>query len=145
MITTNVSDQGNFIVTAKDPRGPWSEPYYLGESTGGIDPSLFFDDDGTCYYIGQRPRSAGYRYNGDCEIWIQTLDLDTMKLKPDATIVLTGFQRKAIWPEGPHLYKKDGYYYILHAESGTSIHHSVMDRAQQKCLVPTSTAPATPF
>ena len=103
MITTNVSDQGNFIVTAKDPRGPWSEPYYLGESTGGIDPSLFFDDDGTCYYIGQRPRSAGYRYNGDCEIWIQTLDLDTMKLKPDATIVLTGFQRKAIWPEGPHL------------------------------------------
>lgn len=41
MITTNVSDQGNFIVTAKDPRGPWSEPYYLGESTGGIDPSLF--------------------------------------------------------------------------------------------------------
>ena len=51
MITTNVSDQGNFIVTAKDPRGPWSEPYYLGESTGGIDPSLFFDDDGTCYYI----------------------------------------------------------------------------------------------
>ena len=102
MITTNVSDQGNFIVTAKDPRGPWSEPYYLGESTGGIDPSLFFDDDGTCYYIGQRPRSAGYRYNGDCEIWIQTLDLDTMKLKPDATIVLTGFQRKAIWPAPEH-------------------------------------------
>lgn len=68
-----------------------------------------------------------------------------MKLKPDATIVLTGFQRKAIWPEGPHLYKKDGYYYILHAESGTSIHHSVMIARSKMCLVPTSTAPATPF
>lgn len=145
MITTNVSDQGNFIVTAKDPRGPWSEPYYLGESTGGIDPSLFFDDDGTCYYIGQRPRSAGYRYNGDCEIWIQTLDLDTMKLKPDATIVLTGFQRKAIWPEGPHLYKKDGYYYILHAESGTSIHHSVMIARSKNVFGPYEYCPCNPI
>ena len=145
MITTNVSDQGNFIVTAKDPRGPWSEPYYLGESTGGIDPSLFFDDDGTCYYIGQRPRSAGYRYNGDCEIWVQTLDLDTMQLKPDATIVLTGFQRKAIWPEGPHLYKKDGYYYILHAESGTSIHHSVMIARSKNVFGPYEYCPCNPI
>ena len=145
MITTNVSDQGNFIVTAKDPRGPWSEPYYLGESTGGIDPSLFFDDDGTCYYIGQRPRSAGDRYNGDCEIWIQTLDLDTMQLKPDATIVLTGFQRKAIWPEGPHLYKKDGYYYILHAESGTSIHHSVMIARSKNVFGPYEYCPCNPI
>ena len=41
MITTNVSYGGNFIVTAKNPEGPWSEPYYLGEEAIGIDPSLF--------------------------------------------------------------------------------------------------------
>lgn len=52
MITTNVSYGGNFIVTAKDPAGPWSDPYYLGEDAPGIDPSLFFDDDGKCYYCG---------------------------------------------------------------------------------------------
>ena len=46
MITTNVSHGGNFIVTAQDPAGPWSDPYYLGEEAVGIDPSLFFDDDG---------------------------------------------------------------------------------------------------
>lgn len=145
MITTNKPDHGNFIVTAKDPQGPWSEPYYLGETAGGIDPSLFFDDDDTCYYIGQRPRSTGYRYNGDCEVWIQTLDLQTMQLKQDATIVLTGFQRKAVWPEGPHLYKKDGYYYILHAEGGTSIHHSVMVARSKNVFGPYEYCPSNPI
>ena len=52
LITTNVSGGGNFIVTAKNPQGPWSEPHFL-ENARGIDPSLFFEEDGTCYYIGQ--------------------------------------------------------------------------------------------
>ena len=56
IITTNVAGGGNFIVTAKDPAGPWSEPYFLEEAEG-IDPSLFFDEDGSCYYIGQRQNS----------------------------------------------------------------------------------------
>ena len=77
MITTNVSYGGNFIVTAKNPAGPWSDPYYLGEEAPGIDPSLFFDDDGKCYYCGTRPNPEGVRYNGDWEIWVQELDLNT--------------------------------------------------------------------
>ena len=80
MITTNVSYGGNFIVTAKDPAGPWSDPCYLGEDAPGIDPSLFFDDDGKCYYCGTRPNPEGVRYNGDWEIWVQELDLRQMKL-----------------------------------------------------------------
>ena len=68
---TNVSHGGNFIVTAQDPAGPWSDPYYLGEEAVGIDPRLFFDDDGRCYYCGTRPNPEGVRYNGDWEIWIQ--------------------------------------------------------------------------
>lgn len=68
-----------------------------------------------------------------------------MQLKPDATIVLTGFQRKAIWPEGPHLYKKDGYYYILHAESGTSIHHSVMIARSKNVFGPYEYCPCNPI
>jgi alpha-N-arabinofuranosidase len=73
MITTNVSYRDNFIVTAKDPAGPWSDPCYLGEGAPGIDPSLFFDDDGRCYYVGTRPNPEGVRYNGDWEIWVQEL------------------------------------------------------------------------
>lgn len=125
MITTNISVGGNFIVTAETPEGPWSEPYFLGPDAMGIDPSLFFDTDGTCYYIGQREKK-GAKYYGDCEIWIQKLDLQTMKLVGESVAVLDGFQKNAVWPEGPHLYHVGDYYYIIHAESGTAFHHSVM-------------------
>ena len=125
MVTTNISGGGNFIVTAQDPGGPWSEPYWLGDDASGIDPSLFFDGDGSCWYVGQRGKAGG-KYNGDCEIYLSRLDLETMRLTGPVTILADGFQKNAVWPEGPHIYKKDGYYYLLHAESGTSFHHSVM-------------------
>ena len=77
LITTNISGGENFIVTAQDPAGPWSEPYWLGDAAQGIDPSLLFDDDGRCYYVGNRPNPAGEQYGGDWEIWAQELDLTT--------------------------------------------------------------------
>lgn len=126
VITTNISAGGNFLVTAKDPAGPWSEPHFLGEKAKGIDPSIFFDDDGTCWYIGQRENSLGSRYFGDCEIWIQQLNIEKFCLEGESYAVLNGFQKNAVWPEGPHLYKKDGFYYILHAEGGTERNHSIM-------------------
>ena len=125
MITTNVSYGGNFIVTAKDPAGPWSDPYYLGEDAPGIDPSLFFDDDGKCYYCGTRPNPEGVRYNGDWEIWVQELDLRQMKLVGESMAIWKGAVKGVIWPEGPHLYKIDGYYYLMHAEGGTGPEHSI--------------------
>lgn len=126
MITTNVDQGGNFVVTAKDPAGPWSEPYYLGEKEcPGIDPSLFFDDDDRCYYVGTRPNPEGVRYNGDWEIWVQELDLNTMKLVGESMAIWKGAVKDVIWPEGPHLYKKDGYYYLLHAEGGTGPEHAI--------------------
>ena len=73
MITTNEKSGGNFYVTAKEPKGPWSDPIFLSEAKG-IDPSLYFEED-HCYYIGQRTKKDA-KYYGDCEIWIQELDLD---------------------------------------------------------------------
>ncbi len=125
MITTNVSYGGNFIVTAKNPEGPWSDPYYLGEEAAGIDPSLFFDEDGKCYYCGTRPNPEGVRYNGDWEIWVQELDLSTMKLTGDSMAIWKGAVKDVIWPEGPHLYKIGEYYYLMHAEGGTGPEHSI--------------------
>lgn len=144
LITTNVSGGGNFIVTAKNPQGPWSESHFL-ENARGIDPSLFFDEDGTCYYIGQRENSRGGRYNGDCEIWIQKLDLQTFRLEGEAHPVLYGFQRNAIWPEGPHLYKRNGYYYIFHAEGGTAEHHSEMVARSKNIFGPYEYAGTNPI
>ena len=125
MITTNINHGGNFIVTAESPEGPWSSPYYLGEEAQGIDPSLFFDTDGKCYYVGTRPNPEGVRYNGDWEIWIQELDLNQMKLTGESMAIWKGALKDVIWPEGPHIYKIGGYYYLLHAEGGTGPEHSI--------------------
>ena len=125
MITTNVSYGGNFIVTAERPEGPWSKPYYLGEEAPGIDPSLFFDEDGRCYYVGTRPNPSGVTYNGDWEIWAQELDLKSMKLIGESHAIWKGAMRHAIWPEGPHIYKIGEYYYLVHAEGGTGPEHSI--------------------
>ncbi len=124
IICTNVSYGGNFIITATDPAGPWSEPYYI-EGADGIDPSLFFDEDGTCYYIGTHPNPDGCKYDGDWYIWIEELDIEKMKLTGEVHNVWNGAMKNIIWPEGPHLYKKDGYYYIMHAEGGTGPDHAV--------------------
>lgn len=124
-ICTNVDHGGNFIVTATNPEGPWSDPYYL-EGADGIDPSLFFDEDGKCYYTGTHPNPDGPKYNGDWYIYIQELDLETMKLVGPVKNVWNGAIKGCIWPEGPHIYKENGYYYIMHAEGGTGPEHAVM-------------------
>ena len=124
VICTNVSFGGNYIVTAKNPAGPWSEPYYL-KGADGIDPSLFFDDDGKCYYIGTHPNPEGCKYNGDYYIWIREVDLNKMELVGETYNVWNGAMKNIVWPEGPHLYKKDGWYYIMNAEGGTGPDHAV--------------------
>lgn len=124
VICTNETNGGNFIVTAKDPAGPWSEPAYL-EGADGIDPTIFFDDDGKVYYIGTHPITEGRQYDGECHIWIQELDLEAMRLIGKSKDVWSGSMRFVHWPEGPHLYKKDGYYYMMLAEGGTDRNHSV--------------------
>lgn len=124
MITTNVSHGGNFIVTATDPAGPWSNPYFL-DNADGIDPSLFFDEDGRCYYTGTKDRREGAKFFGDNEVWVQELDLKTMSLIGESYALWHGALREVEWPEGPHLYKKDGRYYLMIAEAGTSHAHAV--------------------
>ena len=124
VICTNVSHGGNFIVTAEEPEGPWSEPHYI-DGAEGIDPSLFFDDDGKCYYIGTHPNPEGCKYDGDWYIYIQEIDIENFKLIGEKHDVWNGAVKGVHWPEGPHLYKIDDYYYIIHAEGGTGPHHAI--------------------
>ena len=124
IICTNVSYGGNFIVTAEDPKGPWSEPHYL-EDADGIDPSLFFDDDGKCYYIGTHPNPDGCQYDGDWYIYISEVDIKNFKLTGEKKNVWNGAMKGIHWPEGPHLYKIGDYYYIIHAEGGTGPEHAI--------------------
>ena len=114
MVTTLVS-RGNFFVTATNAAGPWSEPVWLDHS--GIDPSLLFDDDGTVYYSRHEGGGDGYIGQG-------RLDVATGKLEEPLRNVWRG--TGGIWPEGPHLYKIRGKYFLMIAEGGTSYEHSVM-------------------
>ena len=123
-ICTQIDKIGNFFVTADNPAGPWSLPVRISDAPG-IDPSLFFDDDGTAWYVGTRPAPEGVKYNGNWEIWVQRIDLDTGKLLGQSKGIWRGALRDCIWPEGPHIYKINGTYYLIHAEGGTGPEHAV--------------------
>ncbi len=123
-ICTNVDNGGNFFVTAEKPEGQWSKPVWI-KNAQGIDPSLFFDDDGTAWYIGTRPNPEGVKWNGNWEIWIQKINIENGELVGSPKGIWNGALKKCIWPEGPHIYKINGKYYLLHAEGGTGPDHAV--------------------
>ena len=120
----NEKECHNFIVTASNPAGPWSEPYWL-EGAEGIDPSLLFDDDGRAWYTGNRTPPEGEEFFKHREIWLQELDLSTMQLTGESYSLWSGALRGATTTEAPHLYKIDGMYYLMVAEAGTSYNHAV--------------------
>ena len=140
MITTNVTRGGHFLVTAACPEGPWSEPYWLPDA-----PSLFFDDDSKTYYCGNRPAPEGEKYYGNCEIWLQELDLKQMKLTGEKVSLWRGALRNAIWPEAPHIYKINGLYYLMIAEGGTDYHHAVTIARSPSITGPYEGNPANPI
>ena len=121
VITTNASFGGNFIVTATDPTGPWSDPHWI-EGAEGIDPSLFWDDDGRAYYTGASEFDAG---DGPrpC-IWLSEIDLASFRLVGEKAVLWGGSLAEPAWPEAPHLYRRDGFYYLMVAEGGTEHFHS---------------------
>lgn len=126
LTTTYVGGGGNFVVTAKDPAGPWSNPVWLPE-VPGIDPSLFFDDDGRAYLLNNQDPAYPPLYEGHKATWMQEFDVKTNTTFGPRVVLRDGghdLSQKPIWIEGPHIYKLHGYYYLLAAEGGTSINHS---------------------
>ena len=110
MITTNVTNGGNFLVHTTDPAKGWSDPVWLKQE--GIDPSLYFED-GKCYMVS----------NPDNGIWLCEINPLTGEQLTESRRIWDGTGGR--YPEAPHLYKKDGWYYLLIAEGGTEMGHSV--------------------
>lgn len=132
-VVTNVGGNpgGNFYVTTEDIYGEWSEPVYL--EFGGIDPSLFFDDDGRCYYTGT-----------DEGVFVCEIDKVTGKR--------LGEKHYECWngtggnnPEGPHLYKINGWYYLMIAEGGTELCHMVTIARSKNVYGPYEECPWNPI
>lgn len=125
LVSTCVDCGGNFIVTADRPEGPWSKPVWLDFE--GIDPSLYFDADGTAWIVNNGAPEGPAEYEGHRAIWIQQFDPAKMTMVgPRKMLIDKGVHpaEKPIWIEGPHIYRKDGFYYLLAAEGGTADQHS---------------------
>lgn len=110
MITTNNSGKGNFLVYTDDPRGKWSEPVWFKQ--GGIDPSLYFEN-GKCYMVS----------NPDGAIWLCEINPKTGEQLTESRRIWGGTGGR--FPEGPHVYKRDGWYYLMISEGGTEYGHKV--------------------
>lgn len=129
IINTFVSEgrearRDNYIITAKDPAGPWSKAHFI-ENADGIDSSLFFDEDGRIWYTGNFI-SSEVLYEGHHGIYLCELDKETFQFKGERTIIWDGKKSRSKWIEAPHLYYLNGYYYLIVAEGGTFTNHSVM-------------------
>nr|HPI28546.1 family 43 glycosylhydrolase [Candidatus Neomarinimicrobiota bacterium] len=132
---TLVGAGGNYVVTAQNPAGPWSNPVWLPQ-IDGIDPSLFFDQDGKAYIVynsvapNNRPLYEGHR-----TIRMYQFDYEKLKVISPEIILVNGgtdISKKPIWIEGPHIFRKDNFYYLICAEGGTSWEHSeVVFRSEQ--------------
>lgn len=115
-------DTHNYLVTTDDIySGEWSEPVYLNSS--GFDPSMFHDDDGRKYLLNMRwdPRMENHPFSG---ILMQEYSEKEKKLIGEPKNIFSGTSVGAT--EAPHLYKKDGYYYLMVAEGGTMYNHGVL-------------------
>ena len=130
MVTTNVSGKGNFFVTTTDPAGEWSDPIWLEQ--GGIDPTLYFEDGKT--YMVSNPRNGLYL----CEI-----DINTGKQLTESKLLWQGDGGR--YPEAPHIYKKDGWYYLMIAEGGTEYGHSITIARSRDIYGPYESNPDNPI
>ena len=143
LINCNFSDRGNFIVTAKDPSGPWSAPHYL-DDVPGIDASLFFDTDGRCYIMGTAniwPDGRGGMRQG---IWAAEYDIENFRLMGEPAALWGGAMADVASPESPHIYHIGDWYYLLIAEGGTEMYHSAAVARSRSVLGPYEGNPSNP-
>ncbi|WP_291528965.1 glycoside hydrolase family 43 protein [Bacteroides sp. UBA939] len=149
MITTQFAgDFGNIIVKTKDPFKGWSDPVKL--NFGGIDPSIFFDDNGKAYVVhNDAPNRGEEIYEGHrvIKIWEYDVEKDQVIQGTDQIIVNGGvdLSKKPIWIEAPHIYKKNGRYYLMCAEGGTGDWHSEVIFVSDSPKGPYVPAPSNPI
>ena len=138
----NFKDAHNYLVTAPDILGPWSEPIYLNSS--GFDPSLFHDKDGRKWLVNMlwdfRKMRGSEMFAG---IVLQEYDPAQKRLVGASRNIFAGTPIGLV--EGPHLYAHNGYYYLMTAEGGTSYEHAVTVARSKQIEGPYEVDPQNPM
>jgi xylan 1,4-beta-xylosidase len=132
-------DTSNFLTTAHSINGPWSDPVFMNAS--GFDPSLFHDEDKK-FWINMvwDHRPYHHPFYG---ISLQEICPETFKLVGEPTLIFKGSSLRLT--EGPHLYKRNGWYYLLTAEGGTEYDHAVTLARSRNLHGPYEVHPANPI
>ncbi|MDR1280370.1 MAG: family 43 glycosylhydrolase [Opitutaceae bacterium] len=131
----------NYLVTAPTPAGPWSEPVVLTDDDfWRIDTSLFFDDDGRAWFTANRKHEQGRRM-----VVLSEIDVKTGKLFGARHGIGSGGWPDSRSAEGAHIYKRDGWYYLLMAEGGTGRNHAFTISRARKITGPYEQCPANPI
>lgn len=113
----NMYDTANYLVTTEDIHGPWSEPVALNNF--GFDPSLFHDEDGRKYMVSMvTDHRIPKKYKG--RIILQEYDPVNKEMTGPVKDIYTGDR---VYLEGPHILKRNGYYYLFCADTGTGEGH----------------------
>ena len=131
MVTTVFPSRRHFYVWTDNPAGEWSEPVVIDFAVGSCDPTLYFEDD-KCYFLWKE---------GDIKIC--EIDVETGRQLGEIHHLGVGLGGR--YPEGPHIYKKDGYYYLLLAEGGTEHGHHVNILRSKNLFGPYQPNPANPI
>jgi xylan 1,4-beta-xylosidase len=133
-------DVRNLVITAASIDGPWSEPVELNRC--GFDPSLFHDDDGRSWFLNQLwlHHPGRHPFHG---IVVQEFDREQRKLVGPVRNIFGGTALGVV--EGPHLYKKDAWYYLLTAEGGTSYEHAATVARSRSIGGPYEVMPGNPL
>jgi len=130
----------HFIVTAKNINGPWSKCHFIDDAEG-IDSSLFFDGE-KAYFLANR-ECENAKTGNDTEIWMSEIDLSTFKLVGEKHTLWAG--TGGIYPEGPRLFKRNGFYYLIVAEGGTLHNHTVTIARSESVFGPYISSPRNPI
>ena len=147
ILNTCVDCGGNYLITAKDPAGPWSDPVWL-KDIDGIDPSFFFDADGRTWILNNGSPEGTPLYDGHRAIWIQEFDLAAHRpIGPRKVLVNGGvdLSKKPIWIEGPHIFRRGDWYYLSCAEGGTAEGHSQVILRSRSVTGPYEAYPGNPI
>ena len=141
IVCTLIDRGGNFVITADNPAGPWSNPTYIKE-VNGIDPSLFFDESTDKAYILYNSDPPGRKtlWNGHRSIRMYEFDYKSKKVIGEEKLLVNGgvdTSKHPVWIEAPHIYHINDWYYLMCAEGGTGYNHSE--------VIFRSTSPEGPF